>query len=124
MSTYQRGKGCWRGGRFLAASLDSSRRRRPERTRGFHACDRCRCLDPERTHHKRKREMRQASMNTRVTALVAACTALLAACGGSDSSGGTVQSIDFAYPGPHYMLDAPVALKATASSGLPVTSTS
>src|ERR1041384_2981511 len=58
-------------------------------------------------HHKRKREMRQATTYTRVSALVAACTALLAACGGSDSSGGTVQSIDFAYPGPHYMLDAP-----------------
>jgi len=68
--------------------------------------------------------MRQATTYTRVSAVVTACTALLAACGGSDSSGGTVQSIDFAYPGPHYMLDAPVPLKATASSGLPVTFTS
>lgn len=65
--------------------------------------------------------MRQATMNIRVSALVTACTALLAACGGSDSSGGTVQSIDFAYPGPQYLLGAPAPLKATTSSGLPVT---
>ena len=65
--------------------------------------------------------MRQATMNIRVSALVTACTALLAACGGSDSSGGTVQSIDFTYPGPQYLLGAPAPLKATTTSGLPVT---
>ena len=68
--------------------------------------------------------MRQATMNIRVSALVTACTALLSACGGSDSSGATAQSIDFAYPGPQYMLGGPAPLKATTSSGLPVTFTS
>lgn len=68
--------------------------------------------------------MRQATMNIRVSALVTACTALLTACGGSDSAGGNAQSIDFAYPGPQYLATAPAPLKATTTSGLAATFTS
>lgn len=61
---------------------------------------------------------------TRMT-LVAAC-ASLAACGGGgggagSSGGGAAQSITFKYPGGATLLGGPVALTATATSGLPIT---
>jgi hypothetical protein len=51
-------------------------------------------------------------------------TCVLAACGGGgeggDSAGGRLQTITFKYPGGGMLLDAPVTLSATATSGLPV----
>jgi len=54
--------------------------------------------------------------------LFAAC-AVLAACGGGggDASGGLMQSITLSYPGGATLLAGPVTLKATTTSGLPVT---
>lgn len=55
--------------------------------------------------------------------LVAACAALVACGGGGEGgagSGGLVQSITFKYPGGATLLAGPVSLKATATSGLPV----
>jgi len=68
--------------------------------------------------------MRQANMLIRASAILGACSALLTACGGSDAGGGTAQSIDFNYPGVHYLATGATPLSATASSGLPVTLTS
>jgi hypothetical protein len=54
---------------------------------------------------------------------VAACAMLVACGGGGDSggsSGGRMQSITFQYPGGSMLLDGPVTLSATSSSGLPV----
>ena len=55
---------------------------------------------------------------------VAACAILVACGGGGDSegnSGGRMQAISFKYPGGSMLLDGPVTLSATATSGLPVT---
>ena len=55
--------------------------------------------------------------------LLAACS-ILAACGGGgggDASGGLTQSITLSYPGGATLLAGPVTLKATTTSGLPVT---
>ena len=55
------------------------------------------------------------------SALIASCFSLAACGGGGDSgSGGLLQTISFDYPGGHTLKSAPVELKATASSGLPV----
>jgi hypothetical protein len=55
------------------------------------------------------------------TAVVVACNLLLAACGGGGgSSGGTVQSIDFPYPGTRYLATSGAPLTATSTSALPV----
>ena len=53
--------------------------------------------------------------------LLAACA--LAACGGGggDASGGLMQSITLSYPGGATLMAGPVTLKATTTSGLPVT---
>jgi len=53
--------------------------------------------------------------------LLATC-AILAACGGGGGSneGGRLQFINFSYPGGGMLTDPPVKLKATSSSGLPV----
>lgn len=69
-------------------------------------------------------------MRIQLTAISLACTAMLAACGGGSEggSGGDVQLIDFPFPGGPTMLLPPdvqkITLKATASSGGPVTYTS
>lgn len=68
--------------------------------------------------------MRQANMFLRLPILAAACGALLSACGGDAAGGGTAQSIDFQYPGVHYLAGADAPLSVTATSGLPVTVTS
>lgn len=69
--------------------------------------------------------MRQATMLTRASTVVVACSALLAACGGQGgSSSGAVQSIDFPYPGTRYLATSAAPLTATTTSGLPVTFTS
>ena len=55
---------------------------------------------------------------------ILAASALLAACGGGgggDASGGLMQSISVAYPGGATLMAGPVTLKATTTSGLPVT---
>lgn len=67
--------------------------------------------------------MRQATMLTRVSTVVVACSALLSACGGGggSSGGSTAQSIDFPYPGTRYLATAAAPLSATTTSGLPVT---
>jgi hypothetical protein len=55
---------------------------------------------------------------------VAACAMLVACGGGGDSegnSGGRMQAISFKYPGGSMLLNGPVTLSATATSGLPVT---
>jgi len=55
---------------------------------------------------------------------VAACAMLVACGGGGDSagsSGGRMQNIVFQYPGGSMLLEGPVTLSATATSGLPVT---
>ncbi|HEX6706205.1 MAG TPA: hypothetical protein VF169_15690 [Albitalea sp.] len=67
--------------------------------------------------------MRQVTVPFRVSMAALACSALLAACGGGGGSGGSegrIQVIDFSYPGGS-TLQSDVTLKATASSGLPVT---
>ena len=68
-------------------------------------------------------------MKFQLTAFGLACATLLSACGGgSGDEGGAVQSIEFSYPGgPLVAIPPDVAttkLKATASSGGPVTFTS
>lgn len=53
-----------------------------------------------------------------------AASALLAACGGGgggEASGGLTQSITITYPGGATLMTGPVTLKATTTSGLPVT---
>jgi len=66
--------------------------------------------------------MRQATMLSKASTVVVACSALLSACGGDGgSSGGTAQSIDFPYPGTRYLATAAAPLSATTTSGLPVT---
>lgn len=68
----------------------------------------------------------KAFRHGRKMTLLATC-AMLAACGGGGgesgggASGGLMQSISFSYPGGGTLLGAPVKLKATADSGLPVT---
>jgi len=66
--------------------------------------------------------MRQATMLSKASTVVVACSALLSGCGGGGgSSGGTTQSIDFPYPGTRYLATAAAPLSATTTSGLPVT---
>jgi hypothetical protein len=65
--------------------------------------------------------MRQANMLLRASATLVASTTLLTACGGSGGSGGTEQSIDFPFPGSHYLATDATPLSATTTSGLPVT---
>ena len=69
--------------------------------------------------------MRQPTFPLRLSAAALACAALLAACGGGGGGGGggsegRLQVINFKYPGGAALLNGPVSLKATASSGLPV----
>jgi hypothetical protein len=85
----------------------------------------------KQTHQKEEYNMRRQKMKFQVTAIGLACAALLSACGGGGGgdAGGAVQSISFPFPGgPTVALPsnpAPqVTLKATASSGGPVTYTS
>ncbi|MEO7497361.1 MAG: hypothetical protein ABIT83_18330 [Massilia sp.] len=64
-------------------------------------------------------------MRFQLTAIGLACATLLAACGGGGAATGAKnQSVDFAFPGAHYLLTPPSPLVATASSGLPITFTS
>ena len=64
-------------------------------------------------------------MRFQLTAVSLACAALLSACGGGGGSdtatGAKSQSVNFLFPGAHYLLVPPTPLVATASSGLPVT---
>lgn len=67
--------------------------------------------------------MRQLRGAARLVLVTAASSVLLAACGGGGGSGGSegrLQAIDFSYPGGSTVTDGPVMLKATATSGLPV----
>lgn len=67
--------------------------------------------------------MRQTLKLGRMTLVSLACGALLAGCGGGggDNAGGRLQVINFDYPGGGALLSAPTTLRATATSGLPVT---
>lgn len=67
--------------------------------------------------------MRQLRGAARLALVTVASSFLLAACGGGGGSGsseGRLQAIAFSYPGGSTVLDGPVTLKATATSGLPV----
>ncbi len=68
--------------------------------------------------------MRQITFPLRLSAAALACSALIAGCGGGGSGGGgsegRLQSINFKYPGGATLLNGPVTLTATASSGLPI----
>lgn len=68
--------------------------------------------------------MRKTFRQGQKLSLLATC-AILAACGGGggggDSSGGLMQSITLSYPGGATLMAGPVTLKATTTSGLPVT---
>lgn len=62
-------------------------------------------------------------MRFQLTAIGLACATLLGACGGGGgaTTGNKSQSINFAFPGAHYLLTPSTPLVATASSELPVT---
>jgi hypothetical protein len=59
----------------------------------------------------------------RLSVVATACGLMLAACGGGSNGGGSqgkLQNISFDYPGGGTVLSTPTILKATATSGLPV----
>ncbi len=62
-------------------------------------------------------------MRFQLSAIGLACITLLTACGGGSgaATGAKSQSINFAFPGSHYLLTPSTPLVATASSGLAVT---